>query len=346
MSCVNDNKPQSDLFEQFKRHFSVFNDILINEISKLYPDLPQSSLDRIKRMSEYNVPRGKLNRGLMVAEAFAEFRSNNYTNDDLMKAFCLGWCIEWFQAYFLVADDVMDSSLTRRGQDCWYRLPHVGLIAINDALILRSSVNLLLKNQFEYEDEIYFKLSELFKEVEMATQMGQMLDMTNYTADENLMKRYHLITKYKTSIYTFYLPFACAYLLSSQRSLNDIAKEREILIDMGHLFQVQDDILDAFGDPKTTGKIGTDIEEGKCTWLLCKSLSLPQLPENERSLLKASRDSRIVKEIYDRNQILKHFEAFETEMKQKIECSISNLSNDRSSSILRKYLYKIIKRAK
>ena len=172
MSSANDNKPESDLFEQFKNNFSIFNGILIDEISYLYPDLPQSSLDRIQRLAEYNVPQGKLNRGLMVVVAFAEFRSNKISNDDLMKAFCLGWCIEWCQAYFLVADDVMDSSLTRRGQACWFRLPDVGLIAINDALLLRSSVNLLLKNQFKCEDEIYFKLSELFREVELATQIG------------------------------------------------------------------------------------------------------------------------------------------------------------------------------
>lgn len=341
------NIQQIDLFEQFKNHFSIFNEILINQLSRIYPDLPQSSLDRIKKMTEYNVPHGKLNRGLMVAEAFYEFNNGKFTSDQLMKAFCLGWCIEWCQAYFLVADDVMDSSLTRRGQPCWFRQPDVGLIAINDALILRSSLNLILKEQFK-EQELYFKFSELFKEVELSTEMGQMLDMTNFNnSNEDLMKRYQLITKYKTSLYTFYLPFACAYILTNQNSSFDIIeKERDILIDIGHLFQVQDDILDIFGDSKITGKVGTDIEEGKCTWLLCKCLSLPKLKESDLLLLKESRDTKIIKEIYERNQILNHFESFEIEMKNKIENSIKKLSNDSSSRILKGYLNKILKRIK
>jgi farnesyl diphosphate synthase len=349
MNCVH----QIDLFERFKNHFTVFNEILINQLTKSFPDLPQSSLDRIKKMAEYNVPHGKLNRGLMVVEAFYEFNSGKFTNDQLMKAFCLGWCIEWCQAYFLVADDVMDSSLMRRGQPCWFRQPDVGLIAINDALILRSSLNLLLKEQFKENDQIYFKFSELFREVELSTEMGQMLDMTSCYDEtkrsEDLMTRYELITKYKTSLYTFYLPFACAYILNNQnqnKSSFDIEKERDILIDIGHLFQVQDDILDVFGDPKITGKVGTDIEEGKYTWLLCKCLSLPKLLESDSLLLKESRDKSIVKEIYERNEILNHFEEFEMEMKTKIENSILKLSNESSSRILRKYLEKIMKRIK
>ena len=46
----------------------------------------------------------------------------------------LGWAVESLQTCFLVADDMMDSSTTRRGSKCWYKLENVGMTAINDAL--------------------------------------------------------------------------------------------------------------------------------------------------------------------------------------------------------------------
>ena len=41
---------------------------------------------------------------------------------------------------FLVADDMMDASVTRRGGPCWYKLPEVQTIAINDAFLLYRSL--------------------------------------------------------------------------------------------------------------------------------------------------------------------------------------------------------------
>ena len=77
--------------------------------------------------------------------------------------------IEMLQAFFLVSDDIMDDSKTRRGQPCWYRMPNVGMIAINDAFMLESSIYYLLKKYFRQE-KYYVDLIELFHEVTFQTE--------------------------------------------------------------------------------------------------------------------------------------------------------------------------------
>lgn len=81
------------------------------------------------------------------------------------------------------------------------------------------------------------------------------------------MERYKRIVANKTSYYTFYLPVALAMHMSGKTDPEVFRQAKTILLEMGHFFQVQDDFLDCFGDPQITGKIGTDIQEGKCTWL-------------------------------------------------------------------------------
>ena len=83
---------------------------------------------------------------------------------EVERANVLGWCIEWLQACFLVADDVMDASVTRRGQPCWYKLDGVAMIAVNDAFLLRSALFVFLKKYFSGE-AYYVRLIEMFNEV-------------------------------------------------------------------------------------------------------------------------------------------------------------------------------------
>ena len=63
----------------------------------------------------------------------------SHTERSWHSAALVGWCIELLQAEFLLVDDVMDGSTTRRGQPCWYLNPDVGLAAINDAMLLEVS---------------------------------------------------------------------------------------------------------------------------------------------------------------------------------------------------------------
>ncbi|OAY77072.1 Farnesyl pyrophosphate synthase 1 [Ananas comosus] len=83
-------------------------------------DFTDESRQWIDRMLDYNVPGGKLNRGLSVIDSYK-----------LLKA-----SVE-LQAYFLVLDDIMDNSHTRRGQLFWFRVPktsHVKFVLHKECL--------------------------------------------------------------------------------------------------------------------------------------------------------------------------------------------------------------------
>lgn len=86
--------------------------------------------------------------------------------------------------------------------------------------------------------------------------------------------RYTYIVRYKTAYYSFYLPVALGMIISGISSEQTYINIKKILLEIGECYQIQDDYIDCYGDPSKTGKIGTDIEDGKCTWFIVKALEL------------------------------------------------------------------------
>lgn len=82
---------------------------------------------------------------------------------------------------FIVTDDIMDASFTRRGQPCWYKVAGVGNIAINDALMLECGLYFILKNHFRSEP-YYVDVMELFHEVGRIKSVLRYMELTK-TAD-------------------------------------------------------------------------------------------------------------------------------------------------------------------
>ncbi len=178
------------------------------------------AVEWIKRMIDYNVPHGKLNRGLAVVDgvrALKAAKNETVDEEELKRAMVVGWCIEFLQAYFLVADDIMDESVTRRGQPCWYRQPDVKMTAINDGILLEMMLYKCLKKYCKGL-ECYADLVELFHDVTYQTASGQLIDLITapigvVDLSKYTMEAYMRIVTYKTAFYTFYLPAACAMRL-------------------------------------------------------------------------------------------------------------------------------------
>jgi farnesyl diphosphate synthase len=98
------------------------------------------------------------------------------------------------QAYFLVADDIMDKSVTRRGQPCWYRVPEVGMIAINDGILLEQIIYFILRKHLKGH-AAYGAIMDLFLETTHQTAHGQLLDLITAPMGSVDLRKYTL-TRY------------------------------------------------------------------------------------------------------------------------------------------------------
>ncbi|KNA12159.1 hypothetical protein SOVF_128270 [Spinacia oleracea] len=341
----------SDLRSKFLEVYEVLKSELLNDPAFEWTDTSRQWVDR---MLDYNVPGGKLNRGLSVIDSYKLLKEEKeLTDDEVFLASALGWCIEWLQAYFLVLDDIMDNSHTRRGQPCWFRVPKVGMIAVNDGIILRNQIPRILRKHFR-DKKYYVDLLDLFNEVEFQTASGQMIDLITTIEGEKDLSKYSLdlhrrIVQYKTAYYSFYISVACALLMSGEK-LEDHLDVKDILVDMGIYFQVQDDYLDCFGDPEFIGKIGTDIQDFKCSWLVVKALELCN-DEQKKSLHEnyGKEDPTCVarvKELYNVLDLQGAFADFESKSYEKLIKSIEAHSSMAVQAVLKSFLAKIYKRLK
>ncbi|XP_043693582.1 farnesyl pyrophosphate synthase 1 [Telopea speciosissima] len=345
------NGAATDMKSTFLKVYSVLKSELLQDPAFEFTD---DSRQWVERMLDYNVPGGKLNRGLSVVDSYRLLKDGmDLSEDEIFHACTLGWCIEWLQAYFLVLDDIMDNSHTRRGQPCWFRMPKVGLIAANDGILLRNHIPRILKRHFR-ERPYYVDLLDLFNEVEFQTSSGQMIDLITTIEGEKDLSRYTLplhrrIVQYKTAYYSFYLPVACALLMSGE-NLDNHVDVKNILIEMGTYFQVQDDYLDCFGHPDVIGKIGTDIEDFKCSWLVVKAVERSN--EEQKKLLyenygKADLDCVArVKALYKDLDLQGAFAEYESSSYEKLISSIEAHPSKSVQAVLKSFLGKIYKRQK
>ncbi|XP_041035661.1 farnesyl pyrophosphate synthase isoform X2 [Carcharodon carcharias] len=349
-----EKKPQikADMRE-FDRMFTQIVETLTEE-DLHHPEIGDA-IKRLREVLEYNVPGGKRNRGLSVIASFRELASpKQQTEGNLKTALIIGWCVELLQAFFLVADDIMDQSVTRRGQACWYRREGVGLDAINDSYLLEATVYQLLR-KYTKGQGYYLNLLELFLQTSHQTELGQSLDLmtaqpSKINLDRFTEQRYKAIVKYKTAFYSFYLPVAAAMYMAGIAGEAEHSNAKAILLEMGEFFQIQDDYLDCYGDPEVTGKIGTDIEDNKCSWLVVQALK--RVDPKQRQLLEEnygrSEQEKIakVKALYEELDMQGIYSQYEEQSYQRLLGLISQHCTKLPQEVFLSFAQKIYKRHK
>ncbi len=198
---------------------------------------------------------------------------------DYKKALDAALAVEVFHNFSLVHDDIMDDAPLRRGQETVHEKWDINTgILSGDAMLINAYQ--LFEN---YEGETFRKLAKLFSKTAIEVCEGQQYDMDFENRDDVTLPEYLRMIEYKTAV----LVGAALKMgaIVAETSESNCERIYEFGRDLGIAFQLQDDYLDAFGDPETFGKqVGGDIIENKKTFLYLTALD--ELDTDESTQLR------------------------------------------------------------
>jgi len=207
---------------------------------------------------------------LMSAEVF---------NVDYKKALPAALAVEVFHNFSLVHDDIMDDAPLRRGNATVHEKWN-----INTGILSGDAMLILAYQYFEhYEPPIFRELAKLFSKTALEVCEGQQWDVDFETRIDVTIPEYLKMIECKTAVLV-----AAAMKMGAiiaETSLENADLIYDFGLNLGLAFQLQDDYLDAFGDPKTFGKqVGGDIIENKKTYLYLKAIEFASAEEKKQLL--------------------------------------------------------------
>jgi geranylgeranyl diphosphate synthase type II len=229
---------------------------------------PQNLYDPVRYILSLGGKRMRPVLTLMSTEVF---------DTDYKKALPAALAVEVFHNFSLVHDDIMDDAPLRRGNETVHERWN-----INTAILSGDAMLILAYQYFEqYEPEVFRDLAKLFSKTALEVCEGQQLDVDFEIREDVTIPEYLKMIEYKTAVLV-----AAAMKMGAivaQTSCENANLIYDFGLNLGLAFQLQDDYLDAFGDPKTFGKqVGGDIIENKKTYLYLKAVEFATAEQRER----------------------------------------------------------------
>lgn len=207
---------------------------------------------------------------LMAAEVF---------DADCKKALAAATAVEVFHNFSLIHDDIMDDAPLRRGHETVHEKWN-----INTGILSGDAMLILAYQYFEaYEPIIFNELAKLFSKTALEVCEGQQYDVDFETRDDVMIAEYLKMIEYKTAVLVgAAMKMGAIVAETTTENANSIY---DFGLNLGIAFQLQDDYLDAFGNPETFGKqVGGDIIENKKTYLYLKAIEFASANQKEQLL--------------------------------------------------------------
>ena len=242
--------------------------IISNEVNQLtFPVYPAELYEPIKYILSLG---GKRMRPALLLMAC------DLCGGDVQKAIPPALAIEVFHNFTLMHDDIMDNSPLRRGEitvhERWN--PNVGILW-GDVMMIEG-----YKLMMQVDDHLLRPILNIFNETAVGVCEGQQIDMEFETRNNVGIEEYITMIRLKTAV-VLGGALKIGALIGGARS-EDAAAIHTFGEQLGIAFQLQDDILDVYGNPEKFGKqVGGDIISNKKTFLLIKALELADRAQTE-----------------------------------------------------------------
>lgn len=178
-------------------------------------------------------------------------------------------CIELFHNFSLIHDDIMDEAPVRRGKATVHTKWNSNIAILSGDVLFVEAYQQLAK----YADARLPLLLKRFNETAVEVCQGQQLDMDFESREAVSEAEYIEMIRLKTSVL-----LGCALEFGAILANQDEETRNSLYhfgVSLGIAFQIQDDILDLYGDPELFGKqVGGDILSNKKTLLFLKAKDL------------------------------------------------------------------------
>ena len=204
----------------------------------------------------------------------------NLYAEDIERALMPAMAVEIFHNFTLLHDDIMDNAAVRRGR------PSVPAKWGDNVAILSGDAMLILAYTYlqRTNSERLSQIFERFNKMAAEVCEGQQFDMDFETQQKVSVVDYMHMIELKTAALLAGSAIIGAILAGASdgdcKRLYDFARE------VGLAFQLQDDLLDSYGDERLGKKIGGDILEGKKTILMIEAFS--RANEEQREVLRTT----------------------------------------------------------